>query len=88
MTSTKITRTATLEHTLENYEIQLYTISMNFEIAREVSRVVYIDLLNYVRDQNVDEDELRAEAFAYEGKFEQAAQTYIKMGRHESAMYS
>jgi len=68
--------------------------SMNFEIAREsftrVRNMRYIDLLNHVRDNNVDEDELRAEAFAYEGKFEQAAQTYIKMGRHESAinMYS
>ena len=43
--------------------------SMNFEIAREcftrVRNMRYIDLLNYVKDQNVDEDELRAEAFAY-----------------------
>ena len=68
-----------------------YRYSMNFEIAREcftrVRNMRYIDLLNYVRDQNVDEDELRAEAFAYEGKFEQAAQTYIKMGRHETASH-
>eukprot|EP00940_MAST-03C_sp_MAST-3C-sp2_P003415 g3415.t1 len=71
---------------------------MNFYVARmafvRIKNMRYIDLLNHMEQQqsqdNVDISIMRAEAFAYEGKFGMAAQTLVKAGHVERAinMYS